>query len=331
MELQKKTKSGCFGYEIGEKCGTPHMQCAVQFKHVQNMTELRKKMKGFDVQGQHTFSTPAKLFSYCMKGTGKSGTFECPGPNWEGKHWGKFPGEDQGERTDLKGMQSCQTMQEVFEVAEKLQDVTYMEKFFGHKMEAAVKTEIIWDRRVDAADLYEDAYFKDETSWWSAYDGQETVVLEEPDAKLWTKALCGRLTKARKTRVEMKGSTRQFTTKTIVICCEDVPSGIWAAFVVREIPAESLEEEVIIHPLGVTPLRAAPLPPAAEIIIAEIAHKKERLKLRQEMHGKQSSDEQHEKLITVLEDELASVLANEPANAAADVLADEAFDDEPSG
>lgn len=79
------TKYGIFGREVGEKCGTPHLQGYIEFTNPRVFSGV-KKLLGSACHIQPRFGTPKEASDYCKKG---GDFFES----------GDLP--SQGERNDL--------------------------------------------------------------------------------------------------------------------------------------------------------------------------------------------------------------------------------------
>lgn len=225
-EFGKGKNQCCFGLEIGEG-GTPHIQGALIIHNKISNTAIRKKLKGFNCDIKFKKSTHKQLFSYCLKGTDESKpvkewTYDKPGPDYDGWHFGEFP-TNQGERTDIDDIKECTTMKEAFETGHNLQCIQYYEKYLKYYEEPRrLKPITYWYfgstgcskswLAKKLASNWGNVYHKtNKSKWWDGYDGEQVILIDDYNTE-WNITFNEllHLTGPGQCRIETKGGTRQF-------------------------------------------------------------------------------------------------------------------------
>lgn len=209
--------------EAGE-AGTPHYQgylCLAKPKRLGGVKLLLPTAHLEPCKGTHEQNV-----SYCSKEPRVDGPFTHGTP------------PKPGERTDIAAVK--RKLDDGADMSEIAEDhfslfIRYEKGFQSYKM---LKTpERSWKTRVEIhwgcsnagkshyAQSFEGAYWKDHGNWWDGYDGQETVVIDEFYGWL-TPSFMLRLMDKTPMRVEVKGGSRQFIAKTIIIT-SNKPWGQW--------------------------------------------------------------------------------------------------------
>lgn len=217
---------GVFGFESGNGGHTPHLQCAVVFKDRKSFKVVREALPGFHMEPMK--AEPHQAFSYCLKGiSDKNGpwTYDKPGPDYIGWHFGKFPAA-QGKRTDCEKLQDCESMREVVKKATNLVQIQYMEKYFSYLEEPRtwnIKCYWYWGdtgcgKTWLANKLAPNAYVKScNSKWFNKYDGHEDVILSDYRVDWFSYETLLNLLDEKKFMVECKGGFRYFKPKRIFI------------------------------------------------------------------------------------------------------------------
>lgn len=202
------------GYEVGDKCGTPHIQGYVYFKTDCSMPSLKKKLTRAHLEPAG--GTAAQNFKYCSKDG-----------NLLIEH-GTAP--RQGKRSDIDTLRSelknGANMRDVLDFAPSYQTarmgelwLKYNERqrdfqpivkwYHGSTGSGKSRQAIEWL----GPGYYTPASFK----WWEGYDAHENVLLDEVRGDFCKFNEMLRLLDRYAYRVECKGGSRQFLAKKIAI------------------------------------------------------------------------------------------------------------------
>jgi hypothetical protein len=192
---------------------TPHFQCYIRWKNAK------------------TFSRMKKLFPRAhlkvARGTDKDNKKYC---SKEEVLIEKGEASEQGSRNDLKGIidmvQQNPSMDYIIDNVSSLQAIRTAEKILVYREpRRSWKTEIYWfhgstetgkSRR--AYELFPDAYTAMDTGqWWEGYDGEEAVIIDDMRRDFLKFHQLLKLFDRYPYRVEVKGGSRQFLAKTIVV------------------------------------------------------------------------------------------------------------------
>jgi len=106
LMLWDKVSYIVIGREVGEKCGTPHLQCYAEFKGQITWNSLKSFNERISWRGARKATDPLFAINYCKKGTQPKEDWALN--NWHSSLWGKDAdiyerGEPkkQGSRNDL--------------------------------------------------------------------------------------------------------------------------------------------------------------------------------------------------------------------------------------
>ena len=213
----------CYGKEVGES-GTPHLQGFLQLGH--NHRKTLTALKAFigiprihlEIRSKNATNEQAR--DYCFKSDKdpfQKGDF-CSG---------------QGMRSDIDRFVA--KIREGASVADLLDTcpeemVKYHKAYDRFHPDFAPKRnwpmEVIWcygptgtGKSFWANRSYPDAFRKPPGKWWDGYDGEETVILDEFRADWFPFYHLLLLLDRYPLKVEIKGGTRQFSSKRVIITC----------------------------------------------------------------------------------------------------------------
>ena len=212
--------------ERGEE-GTPHYQGYIVFKTHKRLTSM--KAINPRAHWELRFGTHEQAHAYCTKEETR-----VDGP-WT---YGEPP--SQGKRTDLIGLKrrldAGATFSELADDEEMFVTLSQYPKAFGIYQLAKAKPRdekphvlVLWGVAGRGKSYYwkrnyPDAYVKPTGHWWDGYEQQETVVIDDFQGTLLFTLLLHLLDRY-PLLVEVKGGTRVFNSKTIIITSNDPPSG----------------------------------------------------------------------------------------------------------
>lgn len=218
-----------YGLEIGEECGTPHVQGYVEFKSSMKLTTIQnlfnKRMHVAKRRG-----TPKDAAEYCKKSD----------PNYfeDGKM------SNQGKRTDIDNI-----LDAVLDGAtdqDLLADVELRSTFFKYNrhVDKVRRTIVAVQPREGEApwaswfyggpgtgktySIFEEhgvknVYIKDGTKWWDGYIGQEAIVLDDFDPSDWKPDVLLRLLDGWPFQGEHKGGWTEINSPFIYFTCPSAP------------------------------------------------------------------------------------------------------------
>lgn len=219
-----------YAYEVGEKCGTPHIQGYIEFKNSAKFTTIAKYWnKRINMRKRR--GTPQEASDYCKK----TGTFF---------EWGTI--SKQGKRSDLEeiGQEIIDNvpMREIA-LAHPGTYIRYNRGF--HALRSAIandRTErphVQWNWGPTGAGktweprhlLKEDGtirsyYIKDGTIWWDNYDQQEVIIIDDFDGH-WPFRDLLRLLDETEYQGQYKGGYVKINSPFIFITCEFPPEHFW--------------------------------------------------------------------------------------------------------
>lgn len=204
------------GKEIGEKKKTPHLQGYVHFKNARTFDALQKKMKRAHIEKAYGDAKQNRV--YCTK---------CGDDYIE---IGELP--IAGKRTDIETVKEMLTqgssMREIVEEATSFQGIRFAEKYLSYnEKKRDWKPLVYWfygetgtGKTRQAIEMFKNKDFwisgKD-LRWFDGYDGHENVIIDDFRGSHCTMTEMLRLLDRYPYRVEVKGGSRQFLAKTIVI------------------------------------------------------------------------------------------------------------------
>lgn len=177
----EQVEYGIFGYEVGDLCGTPHLQGYVYFKNARGIKGVVKALKGAHVEGAKGDSLSNQKYS------SKSGKFE---------EFGKLP--EQGKRNDLIEIRNRilagervdnLAMENPMRYHMYGRTMNYIEDIVLRKKSRKWETKGWWlygptytgKSERAFADFDPDTHYNlmDDHGWWDGYTGQETVIIND--------------------------------------------------------------------------------------------------------------------------------------------------------
>lgn len=203
----------------------PHLQGYIQLKKKERIETLGKKLPGchFIVAGGGYDSN----FKYCSK---------------DGEYWEHGTPSTVGKRIGLAdACEQVKRARPLSEIAEEMPEVFARHHRGLEALSTALsrgrdhKTEVYWffggtgtgkSRRV--RDTEPGAYWKPPTTkWWTGYEGQDVVVIDDYRRDFSTFAELLRLFDRYPMYVETKGGTRSFVSKRLYITSPKSPEATW--------------------------------------------------------------------------------------------------------
>lgn len=198
------------GFETGES-GTAHIQGYVLFRSAITFSSIKRKLTRAHLEAAK--GTPQQNLAYCSK---------------DGEWCEDGDRPFMGGRSDLdqiRTLASVEGMRGVTRVG-NLQQMRVAAEYLKYNEEPRnEKTHVSWfwgdsgagKSRTAKEMAGDDVYYKDATKWWDAYDGESTVIWDDIRGDVVPVAELLRLFDRFEHRVEVKGSTRQFTSKRIIV------------------------------------------------------------------------------------------------------------------
>jgi len=224
----------CYGFEVGEECGTPHMQGYLEFTNNQ-----KKRITAVVDLFQRNGCPTHPNFKTCEK-SAQSNIDYCSKQCIGGSFWerGERP-KGQGSRSDI------QAALDLMKDGGSLQDVamehgtTFVKYYRGLQAHQTIvsgvrkwKTEIWWlwgptgsGKSRWAWETYPEAYGKNSTTkWWCGYMGQDTAIIDDfrPNKEMPFNYVLN-LFDRYPMLLETKGGQVQCLFKTIVVTCPFSP------------------------------------------------------------------------------------------------------------
>lgn len=205
-----------YGKEVSES-GTPHLQGYVELHSRILFTKLTKYLDGFHIEARK--GTAQQAIQYCSK----DGDVEVYGTP-------KSP----GTRTDINTLKQMlladariQTILDSEELTLNFQSLRFAEHLIGYYDKPRdYKPTVTWiygasgtGKTRRAVESLPNAYFKSNGSgkWWPGYDGQEDIIIDDCESYHYpAKYILGLIDRFPFT-IEMKGSSRQFRGRNIII------------------------------------------------------------------------------------------------------------------
>lgn len=223
--LQQPCTYICWGYEVGEEEGTPHIQGYMEFSYVIDRKVVSKFKEFNRAYLAQRKGTAEEAIKYCKKGGNyfELGNVFVPKP---------------GVRRDLDEVRECARDNGMKEVSQwaNLQQIRCAEKYLEYnESKRNWKPTVLWfwgptgtGKSRMAHDLSVDPYIKSEGSkWWNGYDRHEHVIIDDfRDGHMSFNELLTLLDRYER-RIECKGGMRQFVAKQIIITCNAPPSDLY--------------------------------------------------------------------------------------------------------
>lgn len=215
------------GKEVGESL-TPHLQAYIYKKSKINFAALKKRNPKAHIEPAN--GSPAQNQAYCSK-------------QKDYKEYGTLP--MQGKRNDIKAVKDVLVktgkISDVIEVATNLQTIRLAEtlvKYIEPKRNWKPNVTWIWGptgagKTKLAHEMTKDAYLKNTATgmWWDGYDAHEDVIIDDvKDQSRQSYSLLLELLDRYSVRIQVKGGTRQFLAKNIVVTSLHSPSEMFWCF-----------------------------------------------------------------------------------------------------
>lgn len=176
-KLAKECSYYVIGFEIGKKCGTPHWQGYAELKTQTLATVVLRWCDGWHVERRKKKAIDAA--GYCKK---------------DGKYVEEGTISKQGERTDIayiREVAMTEGLKKVSEICDNMQQYRLAEvylNFHAKPRDPNVPIEVIYitghsgsgKSRLAYQMLEGKSYYvKDEGPWWTGYNGEEYVLLDD--------------------------------------------------------------------------------------------------------------------------------------------------------
>ncbi|AVH76405.1 putative Rep [Circoviridae TaCV2] len=225
--------------EVGMK-GTPHLQGYVEFQkqvRYSNLFKINKRIHWEERRG-----TQQQAIDYCKK---------------EGNYIEIGEKKKQGERIDLQRtyqiLDETGSMQEIMKKRPSLQMIKTAEKWVTwmdkERNEKPIVTWIFGESGSGKSKLAQEmsqgknTYWKDDTKWWNGYDQEEVCIIDDFRSRDMTFTQLLRLLDRYPYRVEFKGGSRQFNSKTIIITSIKDPLRVYN-YIEEDEPYEQLKRRI---------------------------------------------------------------------------------------
>jgi len=223
-----------YAFEVGEQCGTPHIQGYVRFKDAKSGAALSKL-----IPRSHNIAadgTAAQNRVYVVGPYDKNGKHKPYNPDH--KEYGQIPNK-QGARNDLQAtyalLREGANMDAIIDTDPNLQCLLVAEKYLKYKEPARdFKPVIHWlwgdpgtGKSKDAEAAFKGVFYSPPPTsvakFWDCYDAQENVIIDDIDPGDIPYRMLLRMLDRYAYRVETKGGSRQLLAKTMYICTEEPP------------------------------------------------------------------------------------------------------------
>lgn len=201
------------GNETCPTSGTKHLQCYIRMTNTKTFSKMKKDFPRahIEIAGGNDLQNKA----YCSK---ESVLYESGTPS------------KQGKRSDLEKISNMilesPRMNDMIDKLSNLQAIRTAEKLLMYKEpQRNWKPTVLWfcgrsgtGKSKLAAELLPDAYWAMDTGkWWEGYDGHEQVIIDDMRADFLPYNQLLKLLDRYPYRLEVKGGSRQFLAKTIII------------------------------------------------------------------------------------------------------------------
>ena len=203
-----------FGYEIGKKEGTPHIQGYVTMKSPITWEALNKHLK-------------VRARIAIAKGSASQNRVYCT-KDMKFEEYGDVP--SQGKRKDLDVIKDLvregASMEQICWAAESYQSVRMAETMFKYcEKPRNFKTHVYWfygptgtGKSRLAEEMFPKAYWcMDTNKWWEGYDAHKEVIINDMRGDFCKFHVLLNILDRYPMRVEVKGGSRQLLAETIII------------------------------------------------------------------------------------------------------------------
>ena len=228
----------CMQPEIGANL-TPHLQGFVSFRNGRTLQGV-KNLIGRRAHLEPMRGTFDQAIDYCGKEESRD-----PNAGWGFWEQGERPtgAGRQGHRSDLESaINSIREGKRGREFFELHGDIWLR---YGRGMESAFrlyepsrsfKTEVWWyygptgtGKSMRAMELMPEAYWKNNSMWWDGYELHEDVIIDDYRCDFCKFSDLLRLLDRYPYQVQVKGGTRQFLAKRVIITAPYHPQVMWAS------------------------------------------------------------------------------------------------------
>lgn len=212
--LSIKHKYLIVGKENGDS-GNPHLQGYIYFENPRYWKAVKKKL-GVRVHLEVAYSSAQDNYNYCVK---------------EGDYYesGEMP-QVQGARNDIEAVREVLNrtgrIRDVVDVVTGYQTIRFAETLVKYvEKKRSWKPKVYWfygptgtGKTKKAMEMFPDAYFSLSTGkWWEGYDADGDVIIDDMRKDFCKFHELLRLLDRYPMRIEVKGGSRQFLAKNIVI------------------------------------------------------------------------------------------------------------------
>lgn len=224
IKLCKQAKFAAYSYEVCPTTGTPHIQGYVYFKNKRSWDAIVAALPRANLRVAE--GTQAENKIYIIGPYSKDGKSKPYNPNHE--EFGEVSG--QGKRNDLNEvrtlLQEGKGMKDVVEIATSFQSVKMAEQILKYnEVRRRWKPNVYWfygptgcGKTETAWAMFPDAYESMSTGkWWEGYDAHQDVIIDDMRGDFCKFHELLRLLDKYPYRIEVKGASRQFLARNIVI------------------------------------------------------------------------------------------------------------------
>ena len=225
--LARTANYSIIGKEVGEECGTPHLQGYIHMPNPVSFDKLKRSLPRAHIQVAHGSDNQNR--TYCSK----SNDFEEFGT----------PSIGQGTRTDIKALAESIKSREF-----SLDEIMFEFPELYLKYNRGIKDMInaSYTPRTDPPHVYwlwgqsgvgktyygvsrhpDSHYIKDSTKWWDHYKQQEAIIIDDYDIDSISYRDLLRLLDRYKLQVQNKGGYVYINSPYIYITSEYSPSHFW--------------------------------------------------------------------------------------------------------
>lgn len=222
---EKNLKYAVIGHEIAPTTGTPHIHVYFHFVNQHSFSSIKKKFPRARIDTCR--GSPQQVSQYCKKENNYKEIGEVPA---------------QGKRSDIDHIKDvleyAPRMREVTKVAKSVQAIKFAEYYLKyHEPKRDWKPYVKWywggtgtgksRAAFDELGVQESFPCSDSAKWWDGYDAHEGVIIDEMREDFCSLKYFLRLTDRYPFTVQVKGTTRQFLARTIIITSPYPPEKLY--------------------------------------------------------------------------------------------------------
>lgn len=224
--LARAAAYGIIGKEIGEECGTPHLQGYIHMPNPISFDKIKKSLPRAHITIAHGNDTQNR--TYCSKST----DFEEFGT----------PSIGQGTRTDIKALAESIKSRE-FSLDEIMFEFPELYLKYNRGIKDMVQAtfsprtcapQVIWlwglagvGKTTYVTSRHESLYVKDNTMWWDRYKQEEAIIIDDYDTDSIPYRTLLRLLDHTVFQGQVKGGYIYVNSPYIYITSEYHPSHFW--------------------------------------------------------------------------------------------------------